>query len=191
MDLRSTSEPPPWAWVVESTQPEPQQWRQAAKRAIDVALAVLLLLVLAPLMVLVAILVRLDSPGPVIYAQERIGRGLRPFRMYKFRSMVENASSLQEEILHLNEVEPPLFKVRRDPRVTRVGRPLRRTSIDELPQLLNVVKGDMSLVGPRPPLAGEVEVDPDRQASRLRRRPGLTGAWQVQGRSGLGYEEMI
>jgi lipopolysaccharide/colanic/teichoic acid biosynthesis glycosyltransferase len=168
-----------------------QRWQEVVKRVLDVALALLLLVLLAPLLVLVAVLIKLDSRGTILFVQERLGRGLRPFRMYKFRSMVENASELQVHIRDLNEVSLPLFKVRRDPRLTRIGRPLRRLSIDELPQLLNVLKGDMSLVGPRPPLASEVAMDPFRQACRLRRLPGLTGAWQVRGRSEVGYEEMM
>jgi lipopolysaccharide/colanic/teichoic acid biosynthesis glycosyltransferase len=161
------------------------------KRSIDVVVAALVLLLLAPLTLIVAIAIKLDSPGPVLMGQERVSKGLRPFRMYKFRSMVANASDLVASLAPLNEATPPLFKMQKDPRVTRVGRHLRRLSVDELPQVLNVLRGDMSLVGPRPPFAHEVEYDQRRQKIRLQHRPGMTGLWQVSGRSNLGYEEMI
>jgi len=149
------------------------------------------LLVLLPVMLLVAIAIKLDSPGPVFVVQERVRQGARPFRMYKFRSMVRNAEAMLAELRLLNEAEPPLFKIKRDPRLTRVGRYLRRFSIDEIPQLFNVLAGDMSLVGPRPPFAHEVAEDPLRQRLRLERVPGMTGVWQVSGRSELGYEQMM
>jgi lipopolysaccharide/colanic/teichoic acid biosynthesis glycosyltransferase len=162
-----------------------------AKRAIDVVVASAALGVLGPVMLIAAAAIKLDSPGPVFIRQERVSKGLRRFRMLKFRSMVVNADELLQSLEALNEATPPLFKMRNDPRMTRVGRHLRRLSIDELPQLINVLKGDMSLVGPRPPLVHEVAFDYRRQSSRLRRPPGMTGLWQVSGRSDLAYDEMI
>jgi lipopolysaccharide/colanic/teichoic acid biosynthesis glycosyltransferase len=163
----------------------------AVKRALDLAVAIPTLIVLAPLMLVVAAAIRLDSPGPVLISQRRVSKGLRTFRMFKFRSMVANADELIGSLQALNEATPPLFKIRNDPRITRLGRHLRRLSIDELPQLINVVRGDMSLVGPRPPLISEVNSDLWRQSMRLRRAPGMTGLWQVSGRSELGYEAMV
>jgi len=127
----------------------------------------------------------------VLIAQERVSKGLRTFRMFKFRSMVANASELVASLQALNEATPPLFKIRNDPRITRLGRYLRKLSIDELPQLINVLRGEMSLVGPRPPFVHEVQHDRWRQSMRLRQAPGMTGLWQVSGRSDLSYEEMI
>jgi lipopolysaccharide/colanic/teichoic acid biosynthesis glycosyltransferase len=162
-----------------------------AKRTLDLTLAIPALLVLGPLMVAVAIAIRLDSPGPVFIAQERVSKGLRTFRMFKFRSMVANADELVASLQALNEATPPLFKIRNDPRITRLGRYLRKLSIDELPQLFNVLRGEMSLVGPRPPLVHEVLHDRWRQSIRLRHSPGMTGLWQVSGRSDLTYDTMI
>lgn len=162
-----------------------------AKRSIDIVVAGLALVALSPLMLIVAVAIKLDSPGPVLIGQERVSKGLRPFRMFKFRSMVANASELMASLAPLNEATPPLFKIQKDPRMTRVGRHLRRLSIDELPQVINVLLGDMSLVGPRPPFAHEVDYDRRRQKIRLQHLPGMTGLWQVSGRSDLGYEEMI
>jgi lipopolysaccharide/colanic/teichoic acid biosynthesis glycosyltransferase len=138
----------------------------------------------APLALLIAVAVRLDSRGPVFFKQRRIGVGGRPFTMWKFRSMRANADSALAELAHLNEHgAAPIFKLRRDPRVTRVGRVLRRTSLDELPQLLNVLRGEMSLVGPRPPLPSEVARYAPHHHDRLSVVPGLTGPWQVNGRN--------
>ena len=161
------------------------------KRSIDIVGATVALVLLAPVMLIVAIAIKLDSPGPALIGQERLSKGLRPFRMFKFRSMVANAGDLVASLALLNEATPPLFKIQKDPRLTRVGRQLRRLSIDELPQVINVLRGDMSLVGPRPPFAHEVEYDRRRQKIRLQQLPGMTGLWQVSGRSDLGYEEMI
>jgi lipopolysaccharide/colanic/teichoic acid biosynthesis glycosyltransferase len=162
-----------------------------AKRAIDVLVSLIALTLLGPVMLIAAAAIKLNSPGPVFIRQERVSKGLRRFRMLKFRSMVVNADELLPMLEALNEATPPLFKMKNDPRMTRVGRHLRRLSIDELPQLINVLKGDMSLVGPRPPLVHEVAFDYRRQSSRLRRPPGMTGLWQVSGRSDLGYDDMI
>jgi lipopolysaccharide/colanic/teichoic acid biosynthesis glycosyltransferase len=134
---------------------------------------------------------RIDSRGPVIYKQTRIGKHGRPFTIYKFRSMRVGAEKELAELLPLNEQDGPIFKKRDDPRMTRVGRWIRRASLDELPQLFNVLKGDMSLVGPRPPLPSEVEQYEEWHLKRLQAAPGLTGLWQVSGRSGLNFEEMV
>jgi lipopolysaccharide/colanic/teichoic acid biosynthesis glycosyltransferase len=155
------------------------------KRSIDVVGSVVGLVVLAPLFVLVAIAVKLTSRGPIFFAQDRCGLGARRFRFYKFRTMVEDAEQRKAELAHLNEMKGPVFKIRRDPRVTKIGAILRKTSVDELPQLWNVLTGHMSLVGPRPPLPDEVERYDARQAQRMSVMPGITGMWQVSGRSTL------
>jgi exopolysaccharide biosynthesis polyprenyl glycosylphosphotransferase len=157
------------------------------KRAFDLGLAVLLLLVTAPLMALIALLVRLTSPGPVIYRQWRCGLNGRTFQLYKFRSMYHDAERDQGLLSHLNEADGPVFKIARDPRVTPLGRFLRKTSLDELPQLLNILKGDMSFVGPRPPLPEEVARYERWQRRRLRMKPGLTCLWALEGRSELSF----
>jgi lipopolysaccharide/colanic/teichoic acid biosynthesis glycosyltransferase len=166
-------------------------WQLAVKRAIDVVVSAVFLLLLFPILVLVAGAVRLTSPGPALYVQERIGREGRPFRMFKFRSMRVSHEFTREELLELNEVSGPVFKIRCDPRLTRIGRWLRATSVDELPQLLNVLRGDMSLVGPRPPLPEEYEVFGPRERGRLAVQPGLTCIWQVSGRSDVDYDTWV
>jgi exopolysaccharide biosynthesis polyprenyl glycosylphosphotransferase len=157
----------------------------------DLALVSLSLLALAPVLVLIAVLIKLDSPGPVFFRQERVGKNGRRFHMIKFRSMHQNAERLLSILQGQNEATGPLFKMRNDPRVTRVGRVLRRLSLDELPQILNVLKGDMSLVGPRPPLPSEVSKYEDWQLGRLRAAPGMTGLWQVSGRSEVPFHDMV
>ncbi|WP_093819711.1 sugar transferase [Streptomyces sp. PpalLS-921] len=161
------------------------------KALVDRSGAALGLLVLAPLFLAVALAVRLSSRGPVFHRQIRHGRHNRPFTMWKFRTMVEDAESRREQLAPANESEGPMFKMRRDPRVTRIGHALRRTSVDELPQLLNVLRGDMSLVGPRPPLPDEAARYDERELRRLAVRPGLTGLWQVSGRSDLTWQETV
>ena len=161
------------------------------KRTIDLVGAFALLVVLAPVFLIVAIAIRSDSGGPVFFAQWRAGRDMRPFRIWKFRSMRASAEDEREELIRRHALAGPLFKLADDPRMTRVGRVLRRWSVDELPQLWNVVRGDMSLVGPRPPLPDEVRADGLRQRRRLHMRPGLTGPWQVNGRSALSYREGV
>lgn len=163
----------------------------AAKRVIDLVVACGLLVLLSPLMAVVAVAIKLDSPGPVLLRQDRIGRHLRPFQMLKFRSMIAKAGAMQQDLASLNERRGANFKIRNDPRLTRVGKFLRRFSIDELPQLINVVLNEMTLVGPRPPFPGEVEQDFLRQAIRLKFPPGMTGLWQISGRADLDYDEMI
>ena len=161
------------------------------KRFLDVVLALVAGTLVLPLVPLIALAIRLDSPGPVLYRSVRLGRHGRPFVFYKFRSMVVGAHESARYVRHLNESEGPVFKSARDPRVTRVGRFLRRTSIDELPQLMNVLRGDMTLVGPRPPIPEEAEAYAPWQRLRLEVKPGLTCLWQVSGRSKLGFEEWM
>jgi exopolysaccharide biosynthesis polyprenyl glycosylphosphotransferase len=162
-----------------------------AKRLFDVVFAFLGLLLASPLCIVVVVLIWATSPGPVIYRQTRLGRGGRPFTCLKFRSMVRDADAHKMHLLVQNEVTGPVFKLRRDPRVTPLGRWLRKLSIDELPQLLNVLAGDMSIVGPRPPLPTEVEHYTPEQRRRLAVKPGLTCLWQVSGRSLLDFEEWV
>lgn len=160
------------------------------KRAIDVALTAILLLLLWPVFLLVALLIKFDSPGPVFYRQKRIGQNGRPIEVIKFRSMVQGAEEQQAALEQLNEASGPLFKIKDDPRRTRIGRIIRRFSIDELPQLLNVLRGDMSLVGPRPGLPGEVARYEPWQQQRLEAPQGITGLPQVSGRSDLTFDEI-
>jgi exopolysaccharide biosynthesis polyprenyl glycosylphosphotransferase len=162
-----------------------------AKRAFDVVVSALGLVLLAPLLLTIALAIKLTSPGPVLFRQQRVGLQRRPFTLLKFRTMVPEAEVLLAKLLARNEADGPLFKLRDDPRITRVGRRLRRYSLDELPQLWNVLKGEMSLVGPRPPLPTEVAAYEDWQLDRLEVRPGLTGLWQVSGRSELSFDEYV
>lgn len=164
--------------------------RLLAKRTLDILLAGSGLVLLSPLLLITAAAVKFSSPGPVIFRQERCGLNGRRFTLYKFRSMVQNAESLRAALEHLNE-KSTVFKIRNDPRLTPIGRLLRRSSIDELPQLWNVLKGDMSLVGPRPPIASEVEKYARWQRRRLRMRPGLTCLWAIEGRDRLDFDTMM
>ncbi len=164
-------------------------WRAVAKRSFDLVVAGLGLIVAAPVMTLVAVAIKLESPGPVLFRQRRVGRRGEPFYMLKFRSMVQNAEEQSEVLIDLNEADGPLFKIRRDPRITRVGRALRRFSLDELPQLWNVVKGEMAMVGPRPALPNEVTGWSPELHERLKVKPGVTGLWQVSGRSQASFSD--
>lgn len=164
-------------------------WRAAAKRAFDVAVAASTLVIASPLLVGAMLAVRLESKGPVLYSQERLGRRGVRFRVHKIRTMVVNADRMKADLAKRNESDGPLFKMEHDPRVTRVGRVLRKYSIDEIPQLWNVIRGEMSLVGPRPALAPEAEEWSDELRNRLRVRPGITGMWQVNGRSATTFSE--
>jgi len=166
--------------LVEIPRTERDRVQVALKRSLDVACALALLALLSPLMLLVGLLIRLGSPGSALFRQRRVGLNGRPFEMLKFRSMVDNAESLRELLGELNERQGgPVFKMRRDSRVTRIGRFIRRYSIDELPQLFNVLRGEMSMVGPRPPIPSEVERYESWQLRRLSVPPGLTCSWQV------------
>lgn len=162
------------------------------KRIMDIVLSLVLLLVLAPLFFIVALIIKISSPGPVFFVQERLGLNKRMFNMYKFRTMVSNAEALQKDLEQLNEADGPVFKIKNDPRITREGRFLRQTSLDEFPQLLNVLKGDMSLVGPRPlPVRDYMGFDQRWFNRRFSVRPGMTCLWQIDGRSDLSFDQWI
>jgi exopolysaccharide biosynthesis polyprenyl glycosylphosphotransferase len=163
---------------------------QAVKRAADILGSALILLALAPLFLVVMAAIMIDSRGGVFFRQERVGAGVRPFRLLKFRTMVAGADQIRQQLEPHNEADGPIFKIRNDPRVTSVGRWLRRFSLDELPQLINVLKGDMSLVGPRPPLPSEVAQYQSWHRQRLAGPQGMTGLWQISGRSELKFDEM-
>jgi lipopolysaccharide/colanic/teichoic acid biosynthesis glycosyltransferase len=183
--------PPPGQ--LEFPEVERDRLQVALKRALDIVFSLSLLLLLSPLMLSVMLLIRASSPGPALFRQRRVGLNGKPFDMYKFRSMVESAESLREFLETLNErPDGPTFKMRRDPRVTTFGRFIRRFSIDELPQFLNVLRGDMSLVGPRPPIPSEVRRYESWQLKRLSVTPGLTCMWQVApNRCALDFTEWV
>ncbi|MGL6108245.1 sugar transferase [Romboutsia sp.] len=163
-----------------------------SKRAIDILGSLAGLILLWPLFIVVAVLIKLeDSKGKVLFTQERNGKYPKIFKMYKFRSMVYNAEEQLEDLMEQNEQTGPVFKIENDPRITRIGRFIRKTSIDELPQLINVLKGEMSLVGPRPPIPHEVEQYTEYQMQRLAVKPGLTCIWQVSGRNNIGFDEWV
>jgi exopolysaccharide biosynthesis polyprenyl glycosylphosphotransferase len=164
---------------------------RASKRAFDVVLTALGLIVLAPMFLIVAIAIKLDSRGPVFFLQPRRGRNHKIFEIIKFRTMVTGAEGMRDSLLDANESDGPLFKIRRDPRVTRVGAWLRRLSIDELPQLFNVMRGEMSLVGPRPFVLYEDDKIDGWARRRLDLMPGITGLWQVLGRNDIDFQEMV
>jgi exopolysaccharide biosynthesis polyprenyl glycosylphosphotransferase len=167
-------------------------WPVVLKQCADVVIAGLLVLAVSPVLALVALAIKLTSPGPVMFIQERVGMGKRLFHLYKFRTMVVDAEKQMSALEKLNEAEGPVFKIRNDPRITRVGRFLRKTSLDELPQLFNVLKGDMSLVGPRPlPVRDYNGFDEDWHRRRFSVRPGITCLWQVKGRSDIQFDEWM
>lgn len=162
------------------------------KRLVDVLGSLAGLLVLIPIYLIVAILIKLEDPqGPVLFKQQRVGKDGKTFSMFKFRSMVSNAEELKKTLMEQNEVSGPVFKIKYDPRITKVGKFIRKTSIDELPQLFNVLRGDMSLVGPRPPLPDEVEQYTSYERQRISVTPGLTCYWQVYGRSNVEFAEWV
>ena len=164
-------------------------WRALAKRTFDMTVALIALAISAPISIAAAIAIKLTSPGPIVFAQERVGRDGRTFRVLKFRTMVADAEERKAELAAYNEADGPMFKMARDPRITKVGAILRKLSIDEIPQFINVLKGEMSVVGPRPALASEVEQWTDDVHDRLRVLPGITGMWQVSGRSNTTFDE--
>jgi lipopolysaccharide/colanic/teichoic acid biosynthesis glycosyltransferase len=168
----------------------PRRRYLVAKRALDLVLCALLLVLALPVMAACALAIRLDSPGPMVFAQMRTGRDARRFRMWKFRTMVANAEELKAGLAHLNVLPPPDFKIPDDPRITRVGRFLRATSLDELPQLVNVLRGEMSLVGPRPTSFPATSYDL-WHTQRLDVTPGITGLWQVEGRNEMSFDERL
>ncbi|GLX67687.1 sugar transferase [Paenibacillus glycanilyticus] len=162
------------------------------KRGFDLIAASVGLILLSPLFLIVALLIKLENPkGSVFFYQTRVGRNEQPFKMFKFRSMVANAESMLDNLLNQNEIQGAMFKMKEDPRITKVGKFIRKTSIDELPQLWNVIRGDMSLVGPRPALPREVNEYTSYDKLRLKVQPGCTGLWQVSGRNELSFNEMV
>ena len=165
--------------------------RQTGKRLFDLAVSMGLLMIGLPVLFLIGVLIKLDNSGPVLYRSKRYGCRGKIFDMYKFRSMVSNADNMLAELKNKNEVDGPIFKMRKDPRITRLGAILRKYSLDELPQILNVIKGDMSLVGPRPLPIDQVEKDDFQQLKRLEVRPGITGLWQIRGRSDVSFARLV
>lgn len=161
------------------------------KRIIDILGALVGLILLSPVFIITAIAIKLDSKGPVFFAQNRCGKDGKIFKMLKFRSMVVDAEKKLKELKDKNEMSGPVFKIKDDPRITRVGKFIRKTSIDELPQLINVLKGDMSLVGPRPPIDREVKEYTPYQMQRLLVKPGLTCYWQIGGRNNIDFDEWV
>lgn len=161
------------------------------KRLIDIVGSLSGLIILSPVLIIVSLLIKLDSKGPIIFSQERVGLNGKKFKMYKFRSMVVNAEELKRKIEHLNEMSGPMFKIKNDPRITRIGKVIRKTSIDELPQLINVLKGEMSLVGPRPSLPCEVDKFESWMLKRLSVKPGLTCYWQIEGRNNIEFDKWM
>lgn len=171
---------------------KPRVLYHLSKRSMDILGASIGIILLSILLFCIAVLIKLEDPkGPVFFSQKRIGKHGKEFKMYKFRSMVTNAEAKLEELLKYNEVEGAMFKMKDDPRITKVGKFIRKTSIDELPQLFNVLKGDMSLVGPRPPLPREVSEYSNYHKQRLLVTPGCTGVWQASARNSVGFEEMV
>jgi len=167
-------------------------WAFMVKRAADVTISLLLLVALAPVFLMITLFIKLTDPGPIFFRQMRMGYGKRPFEILKFRTMVQNAEHLMAQVEHLNETQGPTFKLKNDPRITPAGRFLRKTSLDEIPQLINVLKGDMSLVGPRPlPLRDYEGFSQDWHRRRFSVRPGITCLWQIMGRSSIGFDEWM
>lgn len=171
--------------------PHLSAYQLAVKRLIDIVVSLIAILVLIPLSLVVAVAIKLDSKGPVLFKQARVGRNGGLFTLYKFRSMHENADQIKQSLGDMNEAQGPVFKIKHDPRITKVGAFIRKTSLDELPQFINVLRGEMSLVGPRPPLPQEVEKYTDYQRGRLAVKPGLTCLWQVQGRSSVSFDRWV
>lgn len=162
------------------------------KRAMDIVGSLLGLIILSPIFLIVSVLIKLEDPkGKIFFSQERNGVNGKIFNMYKFRSMVHNAEELLEGLMEQNEQSGPAFKMKDDPRITKIGKFIRKTSIDELPQLINILKGDMSIVGPRPPIPREVAQYTEHQMQRLLVKPGLTCYWQVGGRNEIGFDEWV
>ncbi len=172
-------------WVIRT------KFDQQAKRALDIVISSLALLVSSPLFIVTAAAIKLTSEGPVFFRQERVGKWGKTFACYKFRSMYIDAEKRKQELMQMNEADQIVFKIRNDPRITRVGRILRKLSVDELPQLINVLRGDMSLVGPRPPVPSEVALYEYDHYRRLNAVPGITGLQQVSGRSDLSFKRWV
>lgn len=164
---------------------------ELVKRIIDIICSLVGLIVLMPLLLIVAIIIKIESKGPIIFEQDRVGKDGKVFKMYKFRSMVVNAEELKEKLISMNERTGPMFKIKNDPRITGIGKIIRKTSIDELPQLINILKGEMSIVGPRPSLPKEVTQFDNWMLRRLDVKPGLTCYWQVEGRNHIEFTEWM
>ena len=179
-----------WGGRVEVT-PDRTLYQRLGKRTLDILASGFAVLLLSPLFLVIILAIKIEDGGPILYCSERVGRGGRCFRFLKFRSMIPSADSCRDSLQNLNEVDGPVFKIENDPRITRVGRILRRTSMDELPQFWNVLRGDMTCVGPRPPIPSEVERYEPWQLERLSVRPGLTCLWQISGRSRIGFDEWM
>lgn len=163
-----------------------------AKRVMDILGALLGIVLLSPLFIIVSIVIKIEDPkGKILFAQERCGKDNKKFYMYKFRSMVSNAEELLDGLKEFNEMDGPVFKIKNDPRITKIGKFIRKTSIDELPQLINVLKGEMSIVGPRPAIPREVEQYNEYQLQRLSVKPGITCIWQVSGRNAIDFENWV
>lgn len=161
------------------------------KRIIDIIGSIIGIVLVSPVLLVTAVLIKLESKGRIFFSQTRVGLHGKEFKIYKFRSMVDGAEALRKSIEHKNEMSGPMFKVRGDPRITKIGRFIRKTSIDELPQLINVLKGEMSLVGPRPSLPSEVEKFESWMLKRLEVKPGITCYWQVSGRNNICFEDWM
>ena len=161
------------------------------KRIFDIVAAACGIIILSPLMIIIAVLIKAEDHGPIFYKQVRVGKNGKTFKMYKFRSMFVNADQMLAELKEQNDVEGPMFKMKDDPRITRIGHFIRKHSLDELPQFFNVIKGEMSLVGPRPPLPAEVAEYSDYDKQRLYVIPGCTGLWQATKRNEVGFSEMV
>ena len=162
------------------------------KRAMDIIGSLCGIILLSPLLIIVALAIKIEDPrGSIFFSQQRCGKDNKLFPMYKFRSMVSNAEELLEELMEHNEMDGPVFKIKEDPRITKIGKFIRKTSVDELPQLFNILKGDMSIVGPRPAIPHEVAEYNDYQRQKLLVKPGLTCIWQVSGRNSIGFDEWV
>lgn len=162
------------------------------KRLFDIICSLISIIILSPVFILISILIKIEDPkGKILFSQDRCGKNGEIFKMYKFRSMVHNAEELLEDLQKMNEMSGPVFKIKEDPRITRVGKFIRKTSLDELPQIINILNGDMSFVGPRPPLVNEVKQYNEYQIQRLLVKPGLTCIWQVSGRNNIDFDEWI
>ncbi|MDO8682224.1 MAG: exopolysaccharide biosynthesis polyprenyl glycosylphosphotransferase [Armatimonadota bacterium] len=167
------------------------RFEMVVKRVVDWSAAFLALVVCLPIFLFIGLAIKLDSPGPVFFIQARVGKRGKRFPLYKFRSMRQDAESVRESLMHLNEASGPVFKIKNDPRVTRVGKILRKFSLDEIPQLINVLRCEMSLVGPRPPLPCEVEKYTSQEWKRLSVLPGMTCLWQISGRSDVPFDKWV
>lgn len=187
MNAKKTNEPLSYVEIAQSK----SLWYRFWKRFFDIVLSVLALIALSPVLLITAALIVREDGFPIIFSQERKGLHGKTFLMYKFRSMCKNAPQMHKDLLKQNEMDGPVFKIRDDPRVTKIGRFIRRTSIDELPQLVNIIKGEMSIVGPRPIVTYEAAHFSDYENQRLLVKPGLTCYWQVSGRNGVSFSEWM